>query len=347
MRALVPEDLHRNGHARDEATLATFTRGLMVVGHSKFNSDVPTETFLRERGWDDGENRRIVMVLRAASEAATTTTVGWARELASVTSAFLSALVPLSAGADLLSRGLSLQMGRSATVNIPALDVPFMDLIKQGGLIPVLQGNSRIQAKLEPAKLGGIVPITSEMIYSSNGETLVRDALMRIAAPSLDRRLFDSNAAVPDLRPAGLLFGKTPLTPSSDADKIAAMITDLSVLAAAVAPYAGNGGIVFIAAAMQAVAVSIGLPRDFAYPLLASTSLTAGTVIAVATPAVVSSLGDMPLIDETKSADLHGEDGTVTATFQTDTKGIRLMWPIVWAMRDPGAIAHITGATWP
>jgi hypothetical protein len=56
--------------------------------------------------------------------------------------------------------------------------------------------------------------------------------LLDATGPSLDRRLFDANPGVPDLRPPGLLFGKTALTPSADADKYQAMVADLSTLAA-------------------------------------------------------------------------------------------------------------------
>src|SRR5207244_2051117 len=108
---------------------------------------------------------------------------------------------------------------------------------------------------------------------SSNAEALTRQALLDAMAPSLDRRLFDSAAAVADQRPAGLLFGKTPLTPSSNTDKLGAMVADLSALVEAVSPYAGNNGIVVVAAAKQAAAINIGLLREFAYPMLASTSL--------------------------------------------------------------------------
>jgi hypothetical protein len=183
--------------------------------------------------------------------------------------------------------------------------------------------------------------------------------LLDSTGPALDRRLFDANAAVADLRPAGLLNGKVALTPSADTDKAAAMVSDLSALAQAVAPFAASGGIVFIAAAKQAVAINIGLPRDFAYPLLTSTSLAAGTVIAVAVNAVVSALGAAPQIDETKTASMHMSDtplpiasggamaSPTVVTFQTDTVGIRLRWPISWTLRNANAIAHMTAVTWP
>jgi hypothetical protein len=155
-----------------------------------------------------------------------------------------------------------------------------------------------------------------------------------------------------------VLNGKTALTPSADTDKFGAMVADLSALAAAVAPYAGNGGIVFITSVRQSVPINIGLFRGLDYPLLTSTSLPAGTVIALALPALVSALGDAPQIDITKVASLHMDSapqqiatgGTmpspVTATFQSDKVGIRLRWPITWALRDPNGIAFMSAVTW-
>jgi hypothetical protein len=337
--------------------MGTLVRSVITVAYGKFNPEVTTETFLRRR-WRDSETAGIGLMLRAASAPAMTTTVGWAKELAQTTQAFLGALTPLSAGADLLGRGLQLTFDGTAVISIATVTAPLADFVAQGAPIPVVSGTASVQATLEPHKLGMIVVLTREMIESSNAEALTRQALLDAMGPSLDRRLFDANAAVADLRPAGLLFGKTALTPSADTDKFGAMVADLSALAAAVAPYAGNGGIVFVASARQAVPINIGLFRGLDYPLLVSNSLPAGTVIAIAQPALVSALGDAPLIDLTKHATVHMDTspqqiatgGTmpspVTAIFSTDKVGIRLRFPISWSLRDPNAIAFMSAVTW-
>lgn len=357
MRPLVPEDLHRNGNRGQREAMTTLTRSVLAVAHGQLNPDVTTETFVRRR-WGEGAIGGIGTLVRAASAPAMTTTVGWAKELAPITNAFLANLVPFSAGADLLGRGLQLTFDGAATVNIPNLTTPLADFVAQGAPIPVVAGTSSVQASLVPSKFGCIVVLTSEMLASSNAEALTRQALLDSMGPSLDRRLFDTAAAVADLRPAGLLNGKTPLTPAAAADKGLDMITDLAALAEAVAPSAGNGGIVFIAAPRQAVAIAIGSPK-FSYGLLVSTTLAAGTVIAVAVNALVSALGAAPQIDLTRSATLHTDTsplpiasgGTmpspVTATFQTDRVGVRLRWPISWALRNANAIAFMSACTWP
>jgi hypothetical protein len=338
---------------RDDAAMGTLVRSVITAANAKFNPSVTTDTFVRRR-WGEGEVANIAQVLRAASAPAMTSTTGWAKELGQTTFAFLANLVPLSAGADLLGRsGLQLTFDGANAISIPNVTAPLADFVAQGAPIPVVSGTSSVQAILEPHKFGCIVVLTREMVESGNAEALTRQALLDAMGPSLDRRLFDANAAVADLRPPGLLFGKTPL-PSTT------MAADLAKLAAAVAPYAGNGGIVFIAAAAQAVAITIGLFRGLDYPLLTSTTLAAGTVIAVARPALVAALGAAPLIDETKAATMHmdtapqpiASGGTMagpstTVTFQTDKIALRLRWPLGWSLRDANAIAFMNAVTWP
>jgi hypothetical protein len=361
MRALVPEDLHRNGSraaAQREQAMSTLVRSVIAFAHGKLHPSVTTERLVQQR-WGGNDMEGIAQVLRAASGPAMTSTIGWAKELGHTTQAFLSALVPLSAAADLLNRGLQLTFDDAAAISIGTVVTPVMDFVAQGAPIPVVMGTSNVQATLEPHKFSGITVLTREVVDGGNGEALVRDALLQSAGPSLDRRLFDANPAVVDLRPPGLLFGKTALTPSANTDTLAAMVADLGALASAVAPYAGNGGIVFVAAAKQAVAINIGLPSPLNYPLLTSTSLPAGTVIAIARPALVSALGAVPQIDESRVATVHMDSSPqqiatggampspTVVTFQADKIALRLRWPISWALRDPNAIAFMSAVTWP
>ena len=62
------------------------------------------------------------------------------------------------------------------------------------------------------------------------------------------------------------------------------MADDITALAAPVAPVAGNGSVVLIAAAEQAT--RLGFAPRMPFTVLVSSSLAAGTVIAVATNAV-------------------------------------------------------------
>jgi hypothetical protein len=132
----------------------------------------------------------------------------------------------------------------------------------------------------------------------------------------------------------------------------------LSTLGAAVSAYAGNGQIAFVASPKQAIAIGLQA-ENFDYPLFTSNALPAGTVIAIATPALASVVEAMPRIDSNEVALVHEESaaqpivtaaGTlatpVRSLYQTDSVGLRLRLPISWTVRAPGAIAWMQSVTW-
>jgi hypothetical protein len=332
--------------------VSSLVRACIATGHAKLNPRTDARSFVASR-WGSEEARNVEAVTKAASAPAMTSTPGWAKEFSRVVLAFLRNLTPISASADLLTRVLSLNFDGAGAISIPNLNVPLADFVGQGAPIPVVDGTVTIQTTLEPHKFATITVLTNEMLNSSNAEQLVRDALLQSTGPALDRRLFDANPAVPDLRPAGLLYGITPLGATAGGG-YAAMVGDLGKLANAVAAKSGNGGMTLIAAAPQAIAVGLQLVQGPPWPLLTSTSLPAGTVIAVANAGIVVAAGAAPVIDTTAAASLVMDTapgaimtgGSVRANFQTDTTGLRLRWPISWAVRDPGAIACITATTW-
>jgi hypothetical protein len=348
MRYLVPEDRFRtNGYraaAQREQAMASLVRSVITVAHGKLNPNVVTKDYLRRR-WGEDAVDDVGLILRAATGPAMTGQIGWAREFARTTPAFVSALVPVSAGADFLGRVLQLSFDGAAVINIPTIGLPLADFVAQGAPIPVVQGVDG-SVPIEPFKFAVITTLSRETVESSNAEALIRQAMLDNTGPSLDRRLFDANAGVAELRPPGLLHNITPLTPTTG------IAGDLTALAAAVSVVAGNGGIAFIASATQAVAIGLGLPKDFPYPLLASTSLPPGRVIAVALNAVATATGDAPLIDVSKAATLQMSDtpsglmtGPTIVTFQNDVIALRLRWPISWCVRDPRGVAFMD-VTW-
>jgi hypothetical protein len=351
-RVLVPEDLDRS--ALHERAMTTLVRSVIAVGNSKFNPNTLTKEFLAKR-WGSDAAVEIASVMRGASSPAMTTTAGWARELATVSYAFLNALVPVSAGAGLLQRSLGLRFDGAAQISIPDVTMPVADFVAEQAAIPVTSSVSSF-THLESFKLAAIVVLTSEMIASSNAEVLVRSALVNACGPGLDKKLFDSNAGTPGLRPPGLLFGKTAIAPSTNADKLAALVADLSALGASVAPYAGEGGIVYVAAARQAVGINLGISKEFPYPLFPSSALPDGFVLCCAADAIVSAVEGTPALELTKVASLQMNDsptgdlmsgGRVSALFQSDQCGIRVKWPVSWLLRNPAAIAFMNAVTWP
>jgi hypothetical protein len=351
-RILVPEDLSRS--ALNERGMRALVRSVISIADGKLNPGTTTEKLVARR-WGSGAVGEIASVMRAASAPAMTSQVGWARELAPVTTAFLAALVPLSASADLLSRVLHLSFDGAAHISVPTVTTPFADFVAEGANIPVVQGTSGGQM-LEPYKFAVITTLSRETTESGNAEALTRDALLNSSGPSLDRRLFDSQPGVAGLRPPGLLYGITPITAAgASGGKDDAMKDDLQAIVSAVAPVAGNGSIVIIAAPAQAVAINLRTLGTFSYDVLTSTQLPNGVAIAVATNAIVSASGDAPQIDVTKVASVQLNDsptgdllsgGHVIAAFQTDVVGLRLRWPLSWQVRDPRGIAYVTGVSW-
>ena len=254
----------------------------------------------------------------------------------------ISELTPVSAGADLIGRGLALRFDGAGTINVPGLALPAADFVREGQAIPVVEAPAS-EAVLERRKIKVITTATSELLRSSNAEALIRQVLVDATGPALDRVMFGAGAADEE-RPAGLLHGIAALSPT------ASLTDDLATLIGAVAPVAGNGGVVLIASATQAVAINL-LPR-VPYLVVASASLPAGVVIAVAINAMVSATDGPPAIETSRSATLHEVDtspavdigGGVIARpvrnlFQSDTVGLKLRWPLSWALRDPRGIA--------
>ena len=357
MRYLVPEDRYRNGYraaAQREQAMLTLVRSVISVADAAINPGTRPAAFLRQKWGDDGD--AVALMLKAATAPGMTTVAGWASELAGTTTAFVEKLRGLSAGADVAMSSINLDFDGSKTINVPALSMPYADFVGEGAPIPVVSGMASA-ASLSPHKFAGITVLSREVIEGGNAEVLVRDALLAGTAPMFDRRFFD-NAAGTNVRPSGLLFGKSSLTPSASTDKVAAMIADIAALGESVAPVSGNGGLHFVAAPKQAIAATLA-PGGFPFPLSTSTELAAGTVICVAPRAILFAAGLAPLIDTTRSATLHMDDNPsliasggsmaapVTATFQNDCIGVRLRWPISWSLRDPRGVAFISGAQWP
>jgi len=94
-------------------------------------------------------DRDVPLILRAAISPARTADV----PLAAVATAFLAALVPVSAGADLLKRGLSLNFDGG---------VPAASFVAEDEVIPVQEAPGQ-PAKLTRHKLACICEATSEV----------------------------------------------------------------------------------------------------------------------------------------------------------------------------------------
>jgi hypothetical protein len=343
---LVPED--RNGGS----SIAPLVRACIAIGLGALDKSARASEHAR-RQW--GDERTLELVLRAATAPAT---LAGNPALAHVAVAFLDTLVPVSAGADLLSRGVGLNFAGAAQINVPAISIPVADFVGELVPIPVVQSVTSAGPTLTPHKLAVITSLTGEMIRNTNAETLVRQVLIESTGPAIDKVLFSANAAATD-RPAGLLNGIAALTPAAPGEKAQAIVDDLQALALAVAPVASNGNIVLIGSPDAAVALRLRLPQTVEWPVLTSAALAARTVIAVAANAIVSAIEGVPQVDATQESSFHRDTapqdivtaGGVVATpvgslYQTDSVGLRLRWPISWALRSSAGLASMSSVNW-
>jgi hypothetical protein len=334
-----------------DAAIEILTRAVIAIGLATLNKTVSANRYASDR-WDD---RGVDLVLRAA---VSPHTIASTPELSHIVVAFLDALVPLSAGADLLQRGIQLNFNGAAQITVPNIAIPNAKFVAEATPIAVVAGTTAPGPSLTPHKLATITTLTSEMMNSGNAETLVRQALIESTGPALDVALF-SNTAGDATRPPGLLFGITGLTPAAAGEKAQAIVDDIQTLATAVAPVAGNGNIVLVASSDAAVALELRIPIALDWPILISSALAPKTVICVAANAIVSAVEGSPQIDATTNPSIHMADpaaeavdiGGVTALpfaslYQSDKVGLRLRWPISWALRTPQGISWMQNVNW-
>jgi hypothetical protein len=353
----VPIPLRPDPDAVREQAVTTLTRAAIAVARGAFDRNTRPADYARKT-WGSNESRAVDLVLRAASSPAMTTTSGWASELAQVTIMFLASLVPQSAGADLLGRGLQVRFDGRAAVQLPTIALgQGATFVGQGKPIGVAQFPTAGGIKLEAHKLATITSLSREMAEASDAEAIFRAVLSESAALGLDAALFSNNAGTADA-PPGLLYNVSPQTASTTTPLEDAMVADLAKLGGAVARAAG-GNIVFVAAPEQALAVNLYAP-GFTYPVLASSALTVKTVIAVAANAVASGFEPLPRIDASPDPEIHmdtsaGEIVTpagtvaypVSSQYQTDRLALRMRMSVAWGLRASNAIAWMNAVSWP
>jgi Phage capsid family len=351
-----PIPLRRDPEAFNEQVMTTLTRACIAAAHGKLNPGVTTESFVRKR-WGSDEARAVEMIAKAASSPAMTTTTGWAAELAPISTALLSLLVPVSASAALLQRGLQISFGRDAQIKLPTIAPGTCTFVAAGSAIPV-QKFAASGPTISPHKMACICELTREMIESSSAESLVRAALVESVGKGLDQILFD-NVAGDDVRPAGLRFGVAGLTPAAPgvAAKGQALEDDIVALGTAVSAVA-SGPFTYVAAVPQAIALIVRTLGTFKDTVLPSAALPAGMVICVADAALAAAIEGPPVIDVSRQVELHREtnpqpivSGGVTATpvgsvYQTDSVALRLRWPVSWQLRASGAVSWMSSVNW-
>ena len=335
--------------ALNATALTSLSRAAVASGLAALDTTTRTEDILRRRDWGDDRAAR-VLTTRAASAP---TTMADAVGLTQVGYAFFAALAPLSAGAAVLQRALSVTFDGSASISLPTLAPGIAGFVPEGGPIPAKSFPSTA-ATMTPHKLAALVELTNELLSSSNAEALVQAALTESAAAGLDAVLFDAQAGSAT-RPAGLRYNVVGLTPAAAGVKDQAMVDDAVALAGAVSGFAGE--IVYVCANKQAIALNLRSFRTFSYAIYPSATLADGTVIAINLAALVAALGPVQveakraveIVEGDPAAEIvtsAGVGAPIRSSFQTDSSVLRLRQQVSWTLRASGGVSWMTGVNW-
>jgi hypothetical protein len=342
---------------RDRA-VASVARAVLAAARGTFENDRlgAAQRIVRAAWPDDRGALRIVS--RAASSPAMTGTTGWAAEFAITRiEDALAPFGPASVGAQLLRRGTVLSFAGIHAIQVPGISTAsgaFASFVLEGAAIPVRQMVTSTGVTFGPRKLGTIFVLTRETIESSNAEALVKLVMTESLSVALDAALF-SNVAGDATRPPGLLYNITPITAATGGG-LAAMATDIGKLVGAVSAVSALD-LVFVTDPGTATRMKMQVMPGFDFDVLASNSVTAGTVICVGLNGLVSAGEPTPRIDASRDVeismdtapptDIAGGGGTaVKSMFQTDEIAIRFVAEMAWALRTPSAIAVVPSVTW-
>jgi HK97 family phage major capsid protein len=328
-----------------------------------------------------GSDEATQIVLRAAVNPANTTVAGYAQELVQqATAAFLDRLIANSIYSPLSGAGQRLDLGRNGSIKIPIrANTPKASgsWVGEGAPKPVKRiGTSSVT--LLPHKLAVITTFTEEMgLYSTPAiEGLLRKAMADDTQESLDGYLID-NVAASATRPAGLLNGVTPVTAASTGTVAEKIVADINALITPMEAAGGGGKVILIMNPAQARRLGMaqtttgdfvfGSPAEAAAKfgvdrIISSTTVPAGTVIAVDADWFATVTGDAPRFAVSNEATLHEEDTTplpLSATgtpntvaapmrslFQTDSIAIRLSLYVTWSMVRPAMVQTVAGVGW-
>lgn len=335
---------------------------------------------MREHFGDDPFNRAILEVYesKASTVPATSTLTGWAAELYQIQyGEFFDALLPESIYSPLSARGLRGTLGRYGSIVMPTRSLsPAIAgaFVQEGAPIPVKQGQFTTTT-IGLKKMAVITSYTREMAEHSTPmiEALLRQQIQDDTSIAVDTVLVDANPATA-VRPAGLRNGISGLTPTAGGG-FTALVGDLKGLIGALATLNSMRRLTWIMNPVQAVSIAFTTNAMGAfpfraeienrmlsgYPVIVSSTMTAGTVMLIDAADFVSLTGDDPRFEVSDQATLHMEDtspqpigtpGTpnvvaapTRSMFQTDSLALRMILPMNWIMRRP-VVSFVSGVTW-
>ena len=318
--------------------------------------------------------------MRAATAPATTTTAGWAAELAVTGQGeWFNAVMAGSIFQPVAARGMNITLGRYNQISMPtraATPTIAGSFVAEGAPIPVRQA-AFTPVTIGLKKMAVITSYTREIAEHSTPEieTILRQLIMDDTGVAVDT-VFIDNVAVSSIRPAGIRNGVSGLTPTAGGG-FAALVADLKAMVGALAAVNAMGSLVWIMNPVQQIAISltqnaggdfpfqtdINNNRLLGYGVVISSTVPAGMVILINADDLMVVQGDTPRFDVSDQATLHFEDTTplqittgaqgsavaatpVRSMFQTDSLALRMILPMNWALRRTGSVAWVTGVTW-
>jgi Phage capsid family len=355
-RPLVPEDDPRVKHAR----AAVYLHRAAAAHLRSFVTGATPANAARSMFGDDSVTD---LILRAASApAAISGTAGWAQALAGVAIYDLvQSITSLSAAADVIDRGLKLDMDGIAEYRVPGRVLSAAaagQWVGEAMAAPVRALSFSNAAILRPRKLQVLTTYSRELAEHSNVEAVVRQTLGEATGLALDLQMWSSDPG-DATKPPGLFAGVTPITATAGGGSNA-LNGDLANLFAALASHSAGKTAVIIAALPQAVKLKLTAGPKFDYDIVASTALAPGTVAVLEVASFVSGFASTAEFSTTKVGAVHMEDtapadivsagGAVAAPvkslFQIDAIGLKTTLSAAWGLRAAGHCQYITGATW-
>jgi HK97 family phage major capsid protein/HK97 family phage prohead protease len=320
---------------------------------------------------------------RAATAPATTTTAGWAAELALTgQGAWFNLLMAGSIFQPVASRGMNITLGRYNQISMPTRQTtPTIagSFVAEGAPIPVRQA-AFTTVTIGLKKMAVITSYTREIAEHSTPEieTILRQLIMDDTGVAVDTVFIDATSST-SVRPGGIRAGVAGQTPTAGGG-FNALVGDIKLLVGILAGMNAIGSPVWIMNPVQQIAISLTTPaagagdfpfqaeingnRLMGYPVVVSSTVPAGMIILINADDLMVVQGDTPRFDVSDQATLHFEDTTplqitsgaqgsavaatpVRSMFQTDSLALRMILPMNWAMRRlPAPVAWMTGVTW-
>jgi hypothetical protein len=287
-------------------------------------------------------------VTRAAVPPAMTSDVTMGALLTEVVADFVASLAPVSAAANLFANAVHVTLDGAYTVRLPRrsgpIDVNDVAWVPEGGAIPVpvLALENVVIGPVK--KMAAIIPFSRELAEKGNAEEIFTMVLRETAGLQLDTTVFSDQAATA-ARPAGILNGITPLTPTTPGSDTV-MNTDLGKLAGAIG--GATTGLAYVGHPNQVNAIRLRYGNNWSadIPLWPTLGVAAGTVIALDPAAVATAYGPDPSFDTTSHAMLQTGDTDIRSLFQTDSIALRLLLEAAYGARQAGAVAWMQNVNW-